>query len=526
MKHLYILLLGLLYTTAQAQIEFGPYLTYPGTDEAPGKMTVHLGLNINDTEEYYVVWWANGESYSHALNTKKVVNIHDCEYNEAENINKNGGELNKKYSIRSYTITGLPEGKSCYYTITKDASCFTNSMIKNSQYFYPYYAETYDGKNMVTKKDSYINGDFTNSYTGVVTTEDFGFEVNSSFSIQNGTAFRVTNSQCKLHQFNIPDPSATDLTFYMISDTQNGDHTYYYDNILDAINSGEERSFILHGGDYSGARSVVRHISRNPEVYACLPIQVTEGNHDTGYWKSFDKDSIVTNDNEINCNDNKDGCPCKITKEMIWFDKLFHHDFPSLTTSGDGMTYHNYSFDYGPLHVSVLDFDNYTNKYSSNKGHQTYEDQMQWLYNDLESSKDKQWKMILIHYDESKYTSTISVENGTFTGTPQEVLFQMMEHFEVHTLMYGHNHTTSVNPCEEIGDEKYDTHRDPKYLEIKIPVDAYNSLPLSIRHSYYKGKIEKDGADDIITITRYEKSNTSTIIGTYIQHNTEIIKEK
>jgi hypothetical protein len=159
-----------------------------------------------------------------------------------------------------------------------------------------------------------------------------------------------------------PSASATEITFYAYGDTRTNpyDHESVMDEVLDdyLADASERQTMILHAGDFVGrgynewdwANEFFNRSSVDTmKVMASLPIMGARGNHEK---TSGGRDNIR---------------------------KYFPREYAT------GSCY--YSFDYGPVHVTVIDL--YTSYHEGSYQHS-------WVENDLATST-KSWKIVLYH---------------------------------------------------------------------------------------------------------------------------------
>ncbi|MEQ8224743.1 MAG: metallophosphoesterase family protein [Candidatus Eremiobacterota bacterium] len=172
-----------------------------------------------------------------------------------------------------------------------------------------------------------------------------------------------------------PGENESSLSFYAYGDTRdNPDYTEkpgpVYNNrvigqLLKNMNSDNCQTFYLHAGDFvsSGMTESCwndeyfnRSYSNTMEFLTEFPVLACIGNH------------------EMNGNSG-----------AILFRKYF--PYPMYNLNGDPNGFY-YSYDYGPLHVSVID--NYNTSYKLNSP------QYNWIAQDLAGSK-KLWKIVIFH---------------------------------------------------------------------------------------------------------------------------------
>lgn len=206
----------------------------------------------------------------------------------------------------------------------------------------------------------------------------------------------------------LPD-TAKHLKFLAFGDTRS--HPENTDSVtrrmlLEMANDTSFRSFLVHTGDFNSNdyepswdnQFFNRSYSNNPKVQSDMPIMGVRGNHE-GNAKRYNK---------------------------YW-------PFP-YSGSGD-----YYSFDYGPVHIAVVD--EYTD---FSMGSQ----QLNWLQNDLASS-NKPWKFICLHEpgytDESYHHNNQEVQDYIQPLCLQynvKVVFAGHNHYYAHCLIDGVHHLT------------------------------------------------------------------------------------
>ena len=191
--------------------------------------------------------------------------------------------------------------------------------------------------------------------------------------------------------------TAHDVTFFAYGDTRSnpGDHDNVAERIITDINQNSlSRTFIINSGDlFSNGNS---NSSWDTEFFnqdypninyllANLPYLAAMGNHEG---------------------------------QGILFEKYF--PYPMFMNNR-----YYYSFDYGPVHITVLDQEtNYT------PGSLQYN----WIVNDL-SSTDKNWKIVVLH--KPGWSAGGGHSNS---GSVQNNLQPLFEQYGVSFVIAGHNH--------------------------------------------------------------------------------------
>lgn len=492
-----LLLLAALATT-QAQIAFGPYLTYGGSVNDVGQMTVQFGVAPDDTRTYYVVYWNKDSTttYCKPIINSKIVNRRS---------ERGIGNENVKCKIWWITLKGLAQGGTYQYFVSEyfDFSLdkifgslkFTAAKSISDSDFGSQKALVLVNKAQFTGK---ING--TNREVYLLPQSSIGFNT-SYVPLGNNLKVSILDKQ-RVYNFKVPKDNDTTLSCFVISDTQdNADGNQVFPAMAERLKNGFNASFILHGGDFvdwddntisklSAYNTGVYAPINNSYLFGSVPLQVTEGNHDRGYLYNA-ATSLVNSDNESNFASN----PQKFTKENIWFDKYYQYNYAGLNNSvryenkvvvQSDLYSHYYSFDWGPVHVCVLDFTTLSREYSKMPGYYA-EKQLKWLLSDLDKTK-KKWKILLTHYknvdiDIDKF-DTAGVKAGANVSA---VIDAIVYSRGVHLVIDGHQHKPT-----EIDDEffykisHYSENISSKaFLQMRIPIGSSTSDSENGKFSYF-----------------------------------------
>jgi len=222
--------------------------------------------------------------------------------------------------------------------------------------------------------------------------------------------YKVTadNSHAAGSFYAAPSASAADLTFYGFGDSQPKTGVpAMFDAVAGAVLSdlgndpSHRQTLVLHGGDFVYRGRVEgdwangyfnSSYSNITDLFATLPIMGAVGNHEF-------YDSSGTLD---------------LTHPSVLIDKYLPYPYYS--------DYY-YSFDYGPLHVAVVD--NYIS-YSAGS------DQYNWLADDLTGST-KPWKIVMYH--ETAYG------NAYDNTTIQANLHPLLVSKNIKLVLQGHIHS-------------------------------------------------------------------------------------
>lgn len=517
---------------SRAQIEFGPYLTYSGLDSlnTDDEMTVQIGVNINDSQSYYLVYWKDraATATSKKFSTSKIVNTESSSGVDYDTLDPQYGVADVKYRIYSRKLTGLDAGAKYHYFVTTREQAYTTFRIENYTNITDSDFDLSAGKPIVADHNVKVYGEIDGTGNIVTITKGNTVGLNTNFKISEGSTLKFTTATTPAYSFTTPDNSDSTLTFCVISDTQPNYWDYsipynvcYYANLTEAMKKDSAGSFIMHGGDMGSFAPIgIKQIESFPELFGNMPFQITEGNHDMGYSGIYN--NFVTSDDQITekittgTNPNTgltDTTTVKTsyTEEMIWFDKLFHYGYPDLganiidggTTKRD-MYSHHYSFEWGPVHVSVMDYDNYDSHYNT-KDIAYVQRQFEWLINDLQSTS-KEWKIIMLHSKHawSSYSIPPLTINGTSYTTSNTasltLLETVIEKERVAVVIDGHQH--GISPTNDLI-TKLDSINGKNHLRMRIGIDAHSFRPLADQYSFFKFKI--DGKE--LRYIQYDQNN-------------------
>jgi hypothetical protein len=212
-----------------------------------------------------------------------------------------------------------------------------------------------------------------------------------------------------------PTADAASASLYAVSDTQ--DHPDVYAKVMGAMldNMGGASdgggSILLHAGDLTDAglseqiwdeQFFTREYPAVGKVLSSLPVMAALGNHDS-YAEQEEND------------------------DPTGYAPLLRKYWPGLFSASPGHFY--YSFDYGPVHVAVLDtwtcpFDPASDEY-------------RWLDDDLRTST-KVWKIVLLH--NPVYSADSGVEKFVLI---RRYLRPLFESRGVELVLTGHDHIYS-----------------------------------------------------------------------------------
>ena len=216
-----------------------------------------------------------------------------------------------------------------------------------------------------------------------------------------------------------PNSNATVVKFLAYGDTR----TYFEDTndvtgrmLTEVSIDADYQTFSLHVGDWVNVGksendwttqffSRTGASSNNLDFHSKVPLMGVRGNHENY-------------------------TPSKGSEFATVYYKYFPYTFASGSTNGDDMYY---SFDYGPVHIAVLDqYDG--NPYQSSIGSV----QKTWLENDLANS-NKPWKFVMVHEPGWSASSTTKSEHPNNTDV-QNVIQAICIQNGVQVIFGGHNH--------------------------------------------------------------------------------------
>ena len=294
-----------------------------------------------------------------------------------------------------------------------------------------------------------------------------------------------------------PVNSATAVKFLAYGDTR----TYFMDTddvtarmLTEISNDADYQTFSLHTGDWINkgqnasedewsTQFFNRSGTNNIDFQSKIPIMGTRGNHEN-YIETYDPYEPASN-----------------------FYKFFPYDLATTPSEpGDDMYY---SFDYGPVHIAVLDqYDNgsYGNDYGTGDPPVAISvAQRTWLENDLASS-DKPWKFILLHEPAWSASSTSKdehVNNADAQNNIQPICIQ----YGVQAIFGGHNHYYAHALVEGVHHFTLGGGGAPLYA----PSYTSGGVVQYAEATFHFLKVDIDGNDATLTVVRPNGSVVETI---------------
>lgn len=268
-----------------------------------------------------------------------------------------------------------------------------------------------------------------NGTRGVHKAEATGLEPGTLYTYRVGSG--VEGEWSSVAEFTTEEESLDSVSFINITDSQGqtaNDFKLWADTLNKAFQIFPEARFIVHNGD----------LTENPEDSAGwdqlfgnvqgwisgIPFMPVTGNHD------------------------------EVEGEAEYFTS--HFNLPDNGAKGS-IAGTSYSFDYGPVHVTVLNTESNLKK------------QAEWLKEDLKQT-DKKWKIVAMHRPAYGGNSYKKVEDWT----------DIFDKYEVDLVLQGHNHEYSRSyPLREgkiaaQGENAYDAKRGTVYVVTNASGGKFN----------------------------------------------------
>ena len=237
-----------------------------------------------------------------------------------------------------------------------------------------------------------------------------------------------------LHKYQISGLLPSTKYYYQVADTTSG-LVYGTGSFTTAPDQNANSVKFLAFGDTRGTPfaldGVMKEMLKTDPSFQTFALQA-------GDWVASDAESNWTNE-WFNANANTVAFLNNVPIDGVkgnhedssgyskFFPKYYPFPYPNIANKATDATYHNnfyWSFDYGPVHFSVVD------QYS---GYAVGSNQYNWLANDL-ATTTKPWKILVYH--EPAWTA------GTHTNntTTQAVLDPIIKKYKVDLVYSGHNH--------------------------------------------------------------------------------------
>jgi 3',5'-cyclic AMP phosphodiesterase CpdA len=359
-------------------------------------------------------------------------------------------------------------------------------------------------------------GDFTSSevlsFTGATTVSKAAGDnfIHKAFAknLAPNTAYDYRYGDKELNlwaasgSFTTANPASTSLEFLHLSDPQGWEESHYvnYTSLLENATKESKASFIALTGD----------IVNNDWAGYAPTLQQWKWALDTPYsiLKNYPLAPVAGNHEAAN-ND-------------------FASRFALATPESDkGLTGDYYSFDYGPAHFTAINT-NDTTKTDPATG--LGDDQLSWIKTDLEASKAKKWKIVLLHkglFDAGAHCSNLAGDNDYDIPLIRQQLAPLFTQYSIDLVLQGHDHlySRSYPTIAKQEGTTYSYSIDPSYSQNNATVDG-NSIEMmqnltgtlylttgSASGSKYYDVVSYD--DSIIHIEK--AANTSSKVYTDIQ---------
>ena len=214
-------------------------------------------------------------------------------------------------------------------------------------------------------------------------------------------------------------------SFGALSDTHVGYGDDNYANALTYLTQTEKVSFITVVGDLTDSCTEWERYQNIVSTYANgTPVYETTGNHDTPWWRDEYNDEDISEYTE----------KVKSLIETHTGDSLYY----SFTKGNDVFIMVGVQSNYG--------------------GRMFTQEELQWLYETLETNKDKRC-FVFEHVlpDGSSGNANGWTDKEDLTGTEQTVLVSLLEHYPNATLFHAHTHQ-AFRLQEEADDAIYDNY--------------------------------------------------------------------
>jgi 3',5'-cyclic AMP phosphodiesterase CpdA len=307
------------------------------------------------------------------------------------------------------------------------------------------------------------NGDFASSevlsFTGTTTVskaigDNFIHKVfaknltpNTAYDYRYGD--KELNLWASSGSFTTANPASTTLEFLHLSDPQGWEESHYvnYASLLESATKESKASFIALTGD----------IVNNDWAGYAPTLQQWKWALDTPYsiLKNYPVAPVAGNHEAAN-ND-------------------FSSRFALATPDTDkGLTGDYYSFDYGPAHFTAINT-NDTTKTDPATG--LGDDQLNWIKTDLEESKAKKWKIVLLHkglFDAGAHCSNLADDNDYDIPLIRQQLAPLFTQYGIDLVLQGHDHlySRSYPTIAKQDGTSYSYSIDPSYSQYNATIDG------------------------------------------------------
>lgn len=223
-----------------------------------------------------------------------------------------------------------------------------------------------------------------------------------------------------------PTASDTTLSLYALGDSRT--NTGDFNTVMGAVvadaaaNPSQRQTLIMHGGDFGSAGMTEdswdqeyfnRSYTGTTTALATMPVMATLGNHEgTISGGEYTNGTVIP----------------AVQASAQDFGSVLRKYYPYAEYASPGHSY--YSFDYGPVHVAVVD--QYTTSLDPGSA------QYQWLDQDLASSTEP-FRMVMFHEPAFSAYGLNGIGNPDNLTTRQDVE-PLVERYGVQVVLQGHNH--------------------------------------------------------------------------------------
>lgn len=277
-----------------------------------------------------------------------------------------------------------------------------------------------------------------------------------------------------------PLDNSTNLEFFIYGDTR----TYYQKtNLVTAMMLSEIskdanfQTFAIHTGDWTSAGQLENSwdsqffcrtgsCENNLTFQSIVPIMGCRGNHENySTWGNIQPATL--------------------------FQKYFPYNFTDTTIHGDNIYY---SFDYGPVHIAIVD------QYYDNKDTGVIDaKQMQWLENDMKNT-NKIWKFIVLH--EPAWSASPTYGGHIDNVDAQRKIQPLCFNYKIQAVFCGHNHYYAHANVDGIHHFTLGGGGAPLYA----PEVQYNNIIERSDEAYHFLKVQISGNSAILTAERPDGS--------------------
>lgn len=314
----------------------------------------------------------------------------------------------------------------------------------------------------------------------------WGLDPNYSIGESNSNEYSSTTHQ---HKFTISDLQASKLYYYEISFNK----TKLIGSFRAAPDTNSNKVSIFAWGDTRDDQIDPNIITEQINLEISKNIEYQTMIIHAGDWVGTDAETSWSNEffNRANAESNlkmhsllpQMGCRGNHEGNAVFYKQYFPYNY-----AGNGCYY---SYDYGPIHISVID-----QYVSYSKGSEQYN----WLVADL-SNSSKKWKIILLH--EPGWSAAGGHPNNI---NVQTTIQPLCEKYNVSMLVAGHNHYYARGVVNNIVHLTLGGGGAASYTPLS---NQKNIISSKIGLSYMRFDINND------TLNAYAMNSNGQIIDTY-----------